>query len=244
MSLARVTRILGRFANVALGPLGLELRRRLPDGRRRRTMLAALEQLARSGFRPATVVDVGVAAGTEPLYRVFPDARHVLVEPLAEYEPDLVRIVANLPRAEIVRAAAAAKSGEIVLNLGSNLELTAQRAFRDPSLAPVTRRRVPATTLDEIWRMRALTGPALLKIDVNGEELDVLRGASHMLGSSDYVILEVGIREVLAGAPTVAEVVTFMADRGFVLDDILEPAYGPDGSLRMADWGFARATKR
>src|SRR5690349_20367910 len=53
------------------------------------------EPFRRHGYAPATVIDVGVAAGTPVLYEAFPDAYHVLVEPLAEFEPALQALVAR-----------------------------------------------------------------------------------------------------------------------------------------------------
>lgn len=45
--------------------------------------------LERLGFCPETVVGVGVGFGTPALYQTFPRAHHVLIEPLAEFEPHL-----------------------------------------------------------------------------------------------------------------------------------------------------------
>src|SRR5215472_996180 len=40
--------------------------------------------IRRLGFRPATMVDVGVGPGTPDIYEAFPDAFLVLIEPVAE----------------------------------------------------------------------------------------------------------------------------------------------------------------
>jgi hypothetical protein len=40
-------------------------------------------------FTPRTIVDVGAGRGTPHLYEAFPEAYHLLVEPLMEYESDL-----------------------------------------------------------------------------------------------------------------------------------------------------------
>src|SRR3989442_12701698 len=47
------------------------------------------ENMRKRGFAPATVIDVGAAYGTPALYAAFPDAYHVMIEPLADYEPSL-----------------------------------------------------------------------------------------------------------------------------------------------------------
>jgi hypothetical protein len=81
-------RRMANLAKLALRKLGFELRR-IPKSAPRLDMLAHLRHVASLGFQPATVIDVGAAEGTPPLYAVFPKAPHVLVEPLREFEPQL-----------------------------------------------------------------------------------------------------------------------------------------------------------
>ena len=52
------------------------------------------DQMRQRGFEPATVIDVGAGRGTRYLYLAFPDAHHVLLEPLSDFEPELRRQVA------------------------------------------------------------------------------------------------------------------------------------------------------
>jgi hypothetical protein len=63
------------------------------------------------GFQPRTVVDVGVGEGTSVLYRTFPDAYHVLIEPLAQYEPVMQAILRRY-RGEYHLAALGAREEE------------------------------------------------------------------------------------------------------------------------------------
>jgi hypothetical protein len=44
------------------------------------------------GLAPRTVIDVGTADGTYSLHQSFPRARHLLIEPLVEFEPYLQQI--------------------------------------------------------------------------------------------------------------------------------------------------------
>src|SRR6267378_3903530 len=47
------------------------------------------ECLRKEGFAPATVIDVGAGKGTQPLFVAFPEAYHVLIEPLEECRSSL-----------------------------------------------------------------------------------------------------------------------------------------------------------
>ena len=53
-------------------------------------------QLKDNGFNPYTIIDVGVAKGTPDLYDVFPDSFFYLIEPLKEFESDLIKILRTL----------------------------------------------------------------------------------------------------------------------------------------------------
>lgn len=51
-------------------------------------------------------------------------------------------------------------------------------------------RKVPARRLDSILAKEDLVAPVVLKVDVQGAEVDVLRGAGDLLSEVDYIILE------------------------------------------------------
>src|SRR5580658_5002833 len=90
---------------LALG--GLEMRRinrSVPTARG--SLLGALEHVRRLGFRPHTVIDAGVADGTPELYKTFPEAHYILIEPLAEFVPAFRRIKESVASLEYHTAAA------------------------------------------------------------------------------------------------------------------------------------------
>ena len=68
---------------------------------------------------------------------------------------------------------------------------------------------------------RGLKPPFVVKADIEGAELDALRGAARTLEQTLAVILEVGIADHFVGAPRIAEVVRFMDERGFATYDIV-----------------------
>jgi hypothetical protein len=102
-------------------------------------------------------------------------------------------------------------------------------------------RRVPMITLDEECATRSLQGPYLVKVDTQGFELEVLRGASAVLEQTEVLILEVSFFRLFTSNPIFSEVVAFMADRGFEFYDLLGSSTRPlDGALAQADVVFAR----
>jgi FkbM family methyltransferase len=228
------------IANRLLRPFDVEIRRRFTGGPRRVTMRAALERLQSLGFAPATVIDVGVASGTPELYAVFPRSRHVLIEPMREFAEELRSIAAGLERAELILAAAGEAAGETTLSVGADLQLASRGRMLDDAFPTHAQRRVPMVTLDDVWRERRLEAPGFMKVDVEGSEIEVLRGAHETLKQIDCVVLECWFRPVFAHAPLVGTALQDMAARGFLVEDFTELAYGPDGSLRKADCVFVR----
>lgn len=226
--------------NRGLRPLGLEVRR-IGSRDPRATMGGALEHARRLGLAPQTVIDVGAAMGTPVLYEAFPEARHLLIEPLTEYVPYLERIVNALPRAEYILAAAAAQPGEVTIHVHPNLQGSSLYALSEPPGVAIVPRTVPAVTLDGVCAERGLPGPYLIKVDVQGAELDVLAGASSILNETEYVVLEVSLFKFLVEGPQLHDVVAYMKASGFVVYDLLGTLYRPlDGALAQMDMAFVR----
>ena len=88
---------------------------------------------------------------------------------------------------------------------------------------------------------RTFPGPYLVKVDVQGAELAVLRGAQKALLHTDVVLLEVSLLGMLLGGPQLFDVVSAMKQFGFVVYDIWGFNYRPfDGALCQIDMAFVR----
>lgn len=75
--------------------------------------------------------------------------------------------------------------------------------------------------------------PALLKIDVQGYELEVLRGAGEYLGLFDAVVLEVSHEPLYDGAPLPEQLAGFLAEHGFVLHSVVDRMPHPKHASRI-----------
>jgi hypothetical protein len=106
-------------------------------------------------------------------------------------------------------------------------------------------RTVPVITLDELWAEKQLDGPIVLKIDVQGAELDVLKGAVNVLTQCELVILETMLIDQYIGAPIFHDYIIFMKDRGFVLFDVIGVGFTPAaGIMGYLDLVFVQETSR
>jgi len=218
---------------------GLEIRRKQPwESEDRASLSGVLRQLTARGLRPQTLIDVGVAFQTAELYQEFPKADMLLIEPLIEFEPFLRRICEHY-HAQYILAAAGERPGFATMNVhpdgfGSSL----LKEVEGPSVDGVSR-EIPVITIDQACADKKLKGPYLIKVDVQGAELQVLAGARQALYETEAVILEVNLFGTMIGGPQLYEVVSQMKKYGFAVYDIYGFTYRPfDGALAQVDVVF------
>jgi FkbM family methyltransferase len=96
------------------------------------------------------------------------------------------------------------------------------------------RRRLKTAKLDTVSRLNEFPLPDLIKMDVQGAELDVLKGSIETLKTAQHVILELQQVEYNKGAPLRDTVISYMDSQGFDCMGMFSNN-GPDG-----DYHFVR----
>jgi FkbM family methyltransferase len=235
--------LLKNIINSSLGSLGFEIRRKRDRQSMnlasriynlRASMEDVLDHFVALGFIPRTVIDVGVAYGTPALYTRFPNAKHLLIEPIEEFKEKL-QMICRQYNAEYVLAAAGARSGQIEIGVSS--DLVGSSLLQSGG----EKRQVLVVTLDGICQEKGLKGPYLVKIDVQGAELDVLDGATTVLKETDVVILEVSFFHFADGYPEFYDVIDYMKKHEFVAYEIFGGHNRPlDGARAQVDIAFVK----
>jgi hypothetical protein len=99
---------------------------------------------------------------------------------------------------------------------------------------------VETTTLDSM-RFETLQRPILMKIDIEGREMDALKGGRTLLSHTEMLIAELSVPERFEGAPSCGEFLAFMEACGFTLFDVVDLAQmSADGPLVSMDLAFLR----
>lgn len=90
-------------------------------------------------------------------------------------------------------------------------------------------RLMPTMTLDRVICQKGWRPPNLIKMDVQGAELDVLQGMCQVLPHVQHVILELQQVEYNQGAPQAPEVIDWLTQQGFTCAAPLFSNNGVDG---------------
>jgi len=188
------------------------------------------------------VIDVGVAHGTFEIYRAFPNAKFLLVEPMREFQPALDWIARRYDcRVELAAAGRSETEGTVYFDSGPTKRLHGASLASHEGQAGIRIRDVPVKRLDDMARAHGFKGPMLLKVDTQGTELEVLAGAEALWPDIEVVILEAVFFRFVPEAPTLLETLSFMETKGFVPYDIFGGRNRPlDGALANVDVAFVR----
>jgi FkbM family methyltransferase len=197
-----------------------------------------LRRMRAGGFEPRTVFDIGVARGTPELYGTFPNAKYYLVDPTHESVPYMNDIARRL-KAEVLNVALGECDAERVIGARPG-DIGGSSFFHevgeDP---PMERYPVPVRRFDQI--INGFERPALAKIDVQGAEMQVLRGMGERIRDLDAIIVEASVIATLRDGPEIADVIGFMKEKGFVVYDMLGGSRRPlDRALAQVDLMFVQ----
>lgn len=191
----------------------------------------------------ATVLDVGASRGQFALHarHRYPDARIVCFEPLPASQETLRRVLGD--RVELRPVAVGAEAGTASMHVSaaddssSLLPIGERQLAEFPGTQEARQLDVPVVTLDDVID-EGLAGPVLLKIDVQGLELDVLRGAGDALAAVDTIFVECSFVELYEGQALADEVIAFLFSHGFRLAGVHGLATGQGGQTLQADLLF------
>lgn len=229
---------LARVASLAVGPVGLQISRSGSLGRNWHTVLPHLKTL---GFDPRHVIDVGAGSGTSEIYRHFPDAELFLFEPLEECATSL-RALAGQRQARVVEAVVGATEGSVTLHVHDDLLGSSVLAEVEGGGDDGVARDVKMVTLDGELADADLAGGVLLKVDVQGAELDVFEGGSATLASTTVVVVECSLLPTMEGGAEILDVLNALRVHGFVLFDLMGGLERPlDNSLSQVDAVLVRS---
>jgi len=198
----------------------------------------ALRRARSCGIFPKQIVDIGASNGkwTQECLRIYPDARYFLIDPLPANLPALNALQSSRPGVRIWHGALGRAPG--ILEFYSHGDQSS--FFTSDSFPTQDINRIDIRCLDSFLGTEHMQSPDFIKADVQGFELEVLRGATTCLKSVQLLLLEVSFRRVYCDAPLAHEVISAVGNWGFRIYDICTYEGRPsDGELAQSDILFA-----
>jgi FkbM family methyltransferase len=195
-------------------------------------MQGTLAILVNKGVRFGTAIDLGCADGNFYLTcldtGLLPGAACINVDANALYEPSL-REIQQVMGGHYLIAAVSDSEGEVEMHSGSHAYWASALPTDSSYWASSHNRpnepvKVPATTLDALVKRFAPKPPFLVKLDLQGYEINALRGGQAMLAQTDAIICE-------TAHSAFASICEFLTSNNFGLFDLTEMSRLSDGTL-------------
>lgn len=195
------------------------------------TMWGSLQNLSRY-FRPGGIIDVGanVGAWSAGARAIFNCPIH-MIEAQPSLEPHL--------KSRGFPYTITLLGRETRPRVDFHLSGTGSSVMEEVTGFQKERISLPMVRLDDL--KLNLSDPLLLKLDVQGFELEVLAGATETLKRTEVLLAEVSLLEYNKGQPLMDEVITYLAELDFLPFDICGGLRrSSDMALFQTDIIFAR----
>jgi len=197
----------------------------------------ALKRLKALGLRPATVFDVGVAYGTPDIYREFKHAKYYLIDPVPQALPYMQWWATKL-QASIHNIALGEADSAMPIDVRD--EFDGSTFFKEVgSDCRFRSMLVQVKRFDSVFRAEDMVRPCILKIDVQGAELRVLKGIGELIKNIDLMIVETRLINTQVGSAHFFEVLDYLRPYGFTVYDLCGTSRRPlDNALTEIDVVF------
>lgn len=202
-----------------------------------RDMRTRLQTLRRAGFRCTGAIDAGAYRGewTREFWIVFPRVPVLMVEPQPTQQPLLRELAGSVPGSEVLATALSDQPGSVTFVLQESNSGIHKGASPDQESISVR-----CTTLAAVLADRAVFSPNLLKLDLQGYELEAMKGAMEHLKRFEVIICEMSVIPI-GGVPAFAEVNRFFEEKGYQFYDVIPQYDRPlDGALWQLDAFYVR----
>ena len=185
-------------------------------------MVKKLIDLKNGGFNPKKILDIGANIGEfyDICKSIWGDSEIYLVEANKNCETILksksnnifIEVLGDKDNDEVIFY----MTTENTLCTGNSLYLEKTKHYSEDKL--IKEKRL-TKTINNLFKDIEFD---LIKIDTQGSELDILKGASKILNNTKFIIIETSIKEYNIGAPLENEVIRYMESIGFDGYDELE----------------------
>lgn len=185
------------------------------------------------------ILDIGAYEGlwTLDVLEVFPDAKVLMVEAQDGKESFLKAVKEKHAHVNYAISLLSSEDG-VLKSFAENETSSAVITIEEPG---GHYRHIKSKSLDMLLKEKKSLLPDLLKLDVQGHVMEVLRGAEKALANAEICLLEISLLDLGENVPLLADMLTFMDKRDFQAYDISQFIRRPyDKALFQIDMFFVK----
>jgi FkbM family methyltransferase len=194
------------------------------------------------------IVDVGANRGQFALVarKVFPKARILSFEPLVEPIQIFKRVFERDHNITLYPFAIGREKTNSTIHItkeddsSSMLPVAKLQSDLFPGAMETETRQVTVYPLSQIIEPASIPPDSLLKIDVQGYELEVLQGCEDILQKFSHLYIECSFVELYEGQALAYQIIAWLEERNFVLVSVHNLYYGKNGMAIQGDFLFAQ----
>lgn len=194
------------------------------------------------------IVDIGANRGQFALAarKQFPHARIISFEPLSEPAAIFRRVFKSDSRTSLYQIAIGSAEKKLPMHVSCSDDSSSLLPISDlqKGLFPGTEeqeiRSIDVKPLGAVLRAQDILTPALMKIDVQGFELEVLKGCLSLLSAFKYIYVECSFMELYTGQALAYEVINFLKKARFNLSGVYNLSYNRQGAAVQGDFLFEK----
>jgi len=215
-------------------------------------LLATVEHAMIIGNRFATIVDIGANKGQFALAcrALSPSSKIISFEPLPKAATKFDQFFKGDQSVKLFKAAIGPLKGQELMHIAARddssslLPISKEQVKAFPGTEEVGTINVDVAPLSYFLKPSDIFAPALLKIDVQGYEFEVLMGCKSLLDGFEQVYCECSFVELYTGQKMVDSVIDWLYHHGFALVGIYNASYDDGGKAIQADFLFHRMLSR
>ncbi len=194
------------------------------------------------------IVDIGANRGQFALIarKTYPKAKILSFEPLEEPSKIFKKIFSHDPNVTLYPYAIGRQQTTATIHVtkdddsSSMLPISKIQSDMFPGASEKETRQVLVSPLSQLISSASIPLAALLKIDVQGFELEVLQGCEDILQKFSHLYVECSFMELYEGQSLAYQIIAWLEKRDFMLIGVHNMFYGKHGTAIQGDFLFAR----
>lgn len=201
------------------------------------------------GLNEILIYDVGANRGEmiQKYLSFFPNSCIHAFEPFDDYAQKLITQYENNKKIVINNYAISDIEGAKIFNINKSIDtssfLTSKKTGlnSDTAVKTIDQIIVSQTTIDKYATSNNHNKIHILKLDIQGSELNALKGAEDMLKENkiDFIFSETYFVQQYENQPSFFDISNYLLSFGYVMQDLYYPIYGK-GKIAWCDTLFVR----